>query len=684
MDPSEFDRLAHALGRAASRRAALAALLTGLLAPVLPEGSLAARGGGKRTGRDKDNGQTKRRANSRGKDQGKAREKRRNRMQTSQRATAEARAANCYPSKTCALGKGKNASTCDFSGSVAFKGKNLSGANLGASNLGRVDASGANLQGGNLGRACLVDANLIDAKLGGANTSGAVFCRTIMPDGRGNDSGCGRGTACCPTCDAAHACPEGQICCEGRCVAGECCRAADCAAEPCRTTTCQAHRCRSQPVTCTARDQCHEAGVCDPNTGECSQPGKANGVGCDDGDPCTESDRCVNGACVGESISGCVRCTRAEDCPTSPRECQRSICADDGRCGFAALVGSRCDAGDPCTVEAECDSRGDCVGTVMVGCRACQTAADCPPPATPCQTAVCTSDGICDVDTRPDGDSCDDGNACTKDDACQNGQCAGKPVADCLPCASVADCPPHANPCMEALCWRDGTCQYSGKIGGAPCTDDNPCRQGPGFCAIGGPTLVCQGGLIPGCVPCATTADCPTPSDPCFVANCASNGTCRTQYGGNHALCDGDGFECTVGICDPNLGCQRGIVSDQCLIDGVCYAPPRGFRNPANACQVCLPGTSQTAWTQLEEGASCDPFGGTCRCGECRNTCTASGQLCQTHCECCSDVCVPPKGGGHSRCCNREQEPCQSDAECCNNACIDGACARQSGGGGVL
>src|SRR5216684_665797 len=40
-------------------------------------------------------------------------------------------------------------------------------------------------------------------------------------------------------------------------------------------------------VTCTASDQCHVAGTCDPATGMCSNPPKANGTACNDGNACT-------------------------------------------------------------------------------------------------------------------------------------------------------------------------------------------------------------------------------------------------------------------------------------------------------------------------------------------------------------------------------------------------------------
>ncbi len=51
-------------------------------------------------------------------------------------------------------------------------------------------------------------------------------------------------------------------------------------------------------VVCTAQDQCHNAGTCDPATGTCSNPPAANGSACDDGNACTQSDTCQNGVCT--------------------------------------------------------------------------------------------------------------------------------------------------------------------------------------------------------------------------------------------------------------------------------------------------------------------------------------------------------------------------------------------------
>src|SRR5439155_9260528 len=60
-----------------------------------------------------------------------------------------------------------------------------------------------------------------------------------------------------------------------------------------QTDTCQSGTCTgSNPVVCTALDQCHVAGSCDTATGVCSNPNAANGTPCSDGNACTQTDPC--------------------------------------------------------------------------------------------------------------------------------------------------------------------------------------------------------------------------------------------------------------------------------------------------------------------------------------------------------------------------------------------------------
>ncbi|MFT3765684.1 MAG: DNRLRE domain-containing protein [Minicystis sp.] len=71
-----------------------------------------------------------------------------------------------------------------------------------------------------------------------------------------------------------------------------------------QTDTCQAGVCvGANPITCTASDQCHAVGTCNPSTGVCSNPLKPDGATCDDGNASTPYDMCVAGVCTGETAS---------------------------------------------------------------------------------------------------------------------------------------------------------------------------------------------------------------------------------------------------------------------------------------------------------------------------------------------------------------------------------------------
>src|SRR5437762_2110480 len=81
---------------------------------------------------------------------------------------------------------------------------------------------------------------------------------------------------------------------------------------------------RSTHVVCTALDQCHAAGTCDTSTGVCSNPNAANGTACSDGNACTQTDTCQNGTCTGSNPVVCTaldQCHVAGSCDTSTGVC---------------------------------------------------------------------------------------------------------------------------------------------------------------------------------------------------------------------------------------------------------------------------------------------------------------------------------------------------------------------------
>ena len=124
--------------------------------------------------------------------------------------------------------------------------RDLRGSNFSYADFTGAQLAESNLQGADLGGACLVGASLLGATINtSANLDGVVFCRTLMPDGTTNNSGCGNGTRCCPT-----PAPICRTCAASNCILPDtvcsifgtpCCPGMACTATPVGVvTSCQA------------------------------------------------------------------------------------------------------------------------------------------------------------------------------------------------------------------------------------------------------------------------------------------------------------------------------------------------------------------------------------------------------------------------------------------------------------
>lgn len=200
-----------------------------------------------------------------------------------------------------------------------------------------------------------------------------------------------------------------------------------------QTDTCQAGACMgANPVQCAAIDQCHVAGTCDSVTGACSTPAVADGTACDDGDGCTQMDSCQAGVCVGGTQTQCPALNDCQDpgkCDPTTGQCVNPQKAD----------GTLCDDGDGCTQKDSC-AAGACVGSDPVVCSAsdlCHDVGSCdpatgqcsdPPKALDCTaTGPCVENGSCDLATgecayvsKLDGQPCPGGQ-------CIAGECVPDP-----------------------------------------------------------------------------------------------------------------------------------------------------------------------------------------------------------------------------------------------------------------
>jgi hypothetical protein len=220
--------------------------------------------------------------------------------------------------------------------------------------------------------------------------------------------------------------------------------------------TCQSGMCvGSNPVVCSASDQCHLAGSCVPATGACTNPAKMDGAACSDGNACTQNDTCQAGSCVSGTPVTCTpsdQCHVAGTCDTQTGMCSNPTVTD----------GTPCSDGDACTQNDTCQG-GSCMSGTPVTCT----------PSDQCHDA-----GVCDMQTgacsnpaKMDGATCNDGNACTTGEVCTAGVCGGGSQTTCMP---------------QDECHVAGTCDtQTGMCSNPNATNGTPCSGGTGSCQGG-------------------------------------------------------------------------------------------------------------------------------------------------------------------------------------------------------
>ena len=412
---------------------------------------------------------------------------------------------------------------------------------------------------------------------------------------------CDDGNSCTRNdCDPATGCTfvslgEGSPCDDGNaCTLGDTCGAED--------------RCMPGPArVCPADDNPCTAEVCAASTGDCVSvplPGT-----CDDGNPCTIGDLCVDGRCTGGNQS--LSCDDGNLCTLD-------TCDPEAGClNLPLLDGTLCDDESACTVNDRCLG-GICTGEGIT----------CPPSPIPCTRYVCQNPEVgCQLEVVPDGTPCDDGNFCTLEEQCQMGICKAVLTTSC----------DDGNPCTTDVCRPEtGECVHG--FNTLPCEDGNLCTQndvcdGAGRC-IPGTQVTCDDGNLCtadlcdpalGCIfrpidglPCGDGDQC-TVGDRCLDGACTPTG---------NLFCD-DGRVCTSDRCDPARGCifeplpsgtpcddgNRCTTRDYCDANGTCLPGPALNCDDGNVCTT----------------DSCDPRTGclhvnnTLRCDD-GNACTENDQ----------------------------------------------------------
>jgi hypothetical protein len=144
-------------------------------------------------------------------------------------------------------------------------------------------------------------------------------------------------------------------------------------------------------------------------------------------------------------------------------------------------------------------------------------------------------------------------------------------------CVNLGNDPLHCGSCTTA-CALGELCEGAVCVPGPDCTQ-TPCT-GLTYCDLA--TGVCK----PGCA---------------SAAQCAANETCELS---THAC------ECVPGF----TRYPSGVCGNGCEIGGVEYAA--GTKNPANACQICVPAQNNAGWSAVADSTACGAnlycYGGTC------------------------------------------------------------------------
>ncbi|MCA9514876.1 MAG: hypothetical protein KC635_08040 [Myxococcales bacterium] len=225
------------------------------------------------------------------------------------------------------------------------------------------------------------------------------------------------------------------------------------------------HASATCPTDCRELDGPCRRGVCDAGT--CVTEDTTGP--CDDGLACTHDDACVDGACVGETVT----CDDGVDCTVEA--CREE---DDG----CVIVSDSCDCesdadcqvGDLCDGHETCDDQRHCQAGEPVVCS---------PSTEPCRENTCAPEtGVCRLVAAREGEDCDDGLVCTTDDVCAAGVCRGATVScdDGLACTNDSCVEPTGcqNTLRPARCLIDGVCHTEGDV-----------ATGLGGCGVCAPTV---------------------------------------------------------------------------------------------------------------------------------------------------------------------------------------------------
>ena len=386
---------------------------------------------------------------------------------------------------------------------------------------------------------------------------------------------------------------------------------------------------------CTDNNPC-TGSVCNSQTGNCESINQ--NVTCDDNDPCTLNDVCVNGTCSGTQM----------DCDDS-NDCTNDFCFN----GMCFNVGNQntCDDGNPCTDDFCNETLKMCIGT------------------------------------NNNQNQCDDGDNCTISDSCVNGTCIGTPVNcnDNNTC-TVDTCSPINGTCMNTDLPVNSTCND-----GDFCTEQDSC-----IFDISGGGILCKGIDIDcddgnNC----TFNECSPLNGTCLITNldgilCNDNNECTQNDTCDNGICFGIGVDCNpntqcanytcnhytgncdimhiIGSCDDGLECTE---NDTC-INGECVGITKNC-NDGNICTTNLCNITTGECYSVNNNLPCDD-NNMCTTGDtCINgNCTGTEVVCDQDTQCTNHTC-----NKHTGFCETDFliGNCSDNNHCTeNDTCINGLC----------
>jgi hypothetical protein len=461
----------------------------------------------------------------------------------------------------------------------------------------------------------------------------------------------------------------------------------------------------------------------DETSGPLCQPGEGCFL-----DPCSDSDDCQSGWCVGHlgedvcTIQCQSECPPGWNCQQVPDTAPDVVficisshanlclpCATGGDCKGTAGADNVCVdyedegsfCGGTCSTDEECPWGFSCTITMTVDdvettqCVADAGQCPCAEKAvelalwTPCEVAnsdgictgkrICTDAGLTDCDAAiPEPETCDGSDNNCNGDVDDGMFIDGEYLSLCN----------DGNPCTTDQCNGEQGCEYIALTEGE-CMDGNPCTVAD-HCVDG----VCTGDPVQcddenpctddlctesgGCNYPPIAGDCDD-NDPCTLGDHCTAGEC----GGEPVACScSQDSDCTAledgDVCNGTLVCAMDTIPYQCVIDPttvITCLPPSGPDSPCLAAS-CDPMTGQCGLLATNNSSPCEDgdlcsLGDTCVEGSCQ---AGSSVNCNDGNTCTDDSCESAIG-----CLNTANTaPCSDNNVCTNDdICDAGAC--QSG-----